>query len=172
MARHQHRFHGDPNRFDAIADFVDRHFGNSVKYIAEVAGGQGMLSRLLNKKYGYISEVVDPRGWVMRGVPNRQVEFGPPMADYYDLIVGVHPDEATRAVAESSLIRPTILVPCCNFWSDEKLGRDELIDAIAGYYLEHHVGFERLTFPFSGPKNLGLVTHPPRRLCRLPPHRQ
>ena len=157
----KHRFRGDPERFDVIADFICDRYGNSVKYIADVAGGQGMLTRILNKKFNYVSEVIDPRGWVMKGVPNQLVEFNSSMAAYYDLIVGLHPDEATRVVAEAALIRPVVLVPCCNFWSQEKLGRDELVMAIESYYSEKRIQFERVVFDFSGPKNIGIVSAPP-----------
>ena len=34
---------------------------------ADVAGGQGLLTRILNKKFHYHSEVIDPRGWVHIG---------------------------------------------------------------------------------------------------------
>jgi hypothetical protein len=77
-----------------------------------VAGGQGMLTRILNKKFNYVCECIDLRGWVMKGVPNQQVEFIPSMAAYYDLIVGLHPDEATKVIAESALFRPVVLIPC------------------------------------------------------------
>jgi hypothetical protein len=159
MARH--RFHGAPERFDVVARFVFDHYGRSLRYIADVAGGQGMLTRLLRKQYNYDCEVVDPRGWTLKGVPNRAEEFDPTLADYYDLIVGLHPDEATRAVAEAALVRPTLLVPCCNFWSEEKLGRDALVEAIEAYYCAHQVRFERISFKFKGPKNIGLISEPP-----------
>lgn len=119
-----------------------------------------MLSRVLRKKYNYDSEVVDPRGWTLKGIPNRAEEFDAGMADYYDLIVGLHPDEATRAVAEGALVRPAIVIPCCNFWSEEKLGRDELVEAIEEYYRENGVDYERVAFPFKGPKNVGIVSKP------------
>jgi hypothetical protein len=157
----QHRFHGDPARFEALADYIHERYGRSIQYIADVAGGQGMLARLLNKKYHYECEVVDPRGWVLKGVPCRVSEFAPAMAGYYDLIVGLHADEATRAVAEAAMLKPTILVPCCNFWSEEKLGSEELVEAIAAYYRQRRIAFERVAFGFSGPKNIGLVTAPP-----------
>ena len=160
MSRHQHRLHGDPQRFDALAAFIDERYGSDVQYIADVAGGQGMLSRVLRKKYNYDCEVVDPRGWTLKGIPNRAEEFGAGMADYYDLIVGLHPDEATRAVAEGALVRPAIVIPCCNFWSEEKLGRDELVEEIEEYYRENGVGYERVIFPFKGPKNVGIVSEP------------
>ena len=157
----RHRLHGDPKRFEVVAEFVYNRYGRSIHYIADVAGGQGMLCRILRKKYNYDCEVVDPRGWPLKGVPSQVVEFSPSAADYYDLIVGLHPDEAMRAVAAAALIRPTILIPCCNFWSDEKLGRDELIEAIEDYYRKHGVTFERVVFGFRGPRNIGMVSDPP-----------
>ena len=157
----RHRFHGDPRRFEVVAEFIYGRYGRSVHYIADIAGGQGMLCRILRKKYNYDCEVVDPRGWTLKGVPSRTAELEPSMAPYYDLIVGLHPDEATRAVAEAALIRPAILIPCCNFWSAQKLGRDELIESIEGYYREHGVRFERVEFDFRGPKNIGIVSESP-----------
>ncbi len=161
MAR-THRLHGDPARFDVVAEFVQQRHGSDVRYIADVAGGQGLLTRVLRKRHGYDCEVVDPRGWALRGVPVRAAEFSAGDAGYYDLIVGLHPDEATRAVAEAARIRPALLIPCCNFWSTEKLGRDALLEAIGHYYREHCVRFERIEFGFHGPMNVGLVSEPPR----------
>ena len=160
MSRHQHQLHGDPRRFDVLAEFIYERYGNSVQYIADVAGGQGLLCRILRKKHNYDCEVVDPRGWTLKGIPNREEEFNASMADYYDLIVGLHPDEATRAVAAAAQERPAILIPCCNFWSEEKLGRDELVEAIEGHYQECGVSYERVVFPFKGPKNVGIISKP------------
>jgi len=161
MPRRQHRFHGAADRFEVLAEYIDARYGKSVRYIADVAGGQGMLCRFLNKRYNYEAEVVDPRGWTLRGVSGRAEEMDASLAAYYDLIVGLHPDEATRAVAEAARVRPAIVIPCCNFWSEEKLGRNELVDAIAAYYQHHGVRYERVTFGFKGPKNIGLVSEPP-----------
>lgn len=144
-----------------MADYIHARYGASVHYIADVAGGQGLLTRLLRKKYNYEAELIDPRGWCLRGVPNRPEPFSSSLAPYYDLIVGLHPDEATRAVAEAALVRPAIVVPCCNFWSETKLGRDELVEAIAAYYRQHGVRYERIPLGFKGPKNIGLVSEPP-----------
>ena len=159
----RHRFHGDPDRFEVVAQFIYDRYGKSVHYIADVAGGRGMLCRILRKKYNYECEVIDPRGWRLRGVPGQEAELDPTIARYYDLIVGLHPDEATRAVAEAALVRPALLVPCCNFWAEEKLGRDALVAAIEMYYLEHGASFERVTFDFRGPKNIGIVSQPPSK---------
>ncbi len=43
----RHRFHGDPQRFEIMAENVADRYWKSVAYIADVAGGQGMLSRIL-----------------------------------------------------------------------------------------------------------------------------
>lgn len=157
----QHRFHGDPDRFEILAQFIFDRYGSRVHYIADVAGGQGMLSRILNKQYHYHSEVIDPKGSAIVGVPCRKCEFSVDLAGYYDLVIGLHPDQATRAVAECALLRPVVLIPCCNFWSEEKLGRDELIEAIEQYYDSCGVPYERITFDFNGPKNIGIVSAPP-----------
>lgn len=155
----RHRFHGDANRFDAVSKVVSDRFGKRARYVADVAGGQGMLARQLNKQ-GYETEVIDPRGWTLVGVPNRQEEYKADMADYYDLVVGLHPDEALRDVVVSALLRPTLVIPCCNFWDrNTKLGRDELLNEIEIYYRQHGVTYERRTFDFSGPKNIWFVTY-------------
>ncbi|MBX3013944.1 MAG: hypothetical protein KF832_20650 [Caldilineaceae bacterium] len=157
----RHRFHGDPERFTVLADFVADHYWRNITYIADVAGGQGMLTRLLTKKYNYDCEVIDPRVHVLKGVKSQACEFSAAHAAYYDLVIGLHPDEATRAVAQAALVRPVILIPCCNFWSAEKLGQAELLLAIEAYYQENGILFERVKFAFKGPKNVGLVSTPP-----------
>lgn len=119
-----------------------------------------MLSRTLNKRYNYLSEVIDPRGNVLKGVPNRVEEFSSSVAGYYDLIVGLHADEATRAVAQAALVKPTILIPCCNFWSEETLGQYELLAAIEAFYDQNAVSYERIKLDFAGPKNLAIVSEP------------
>ncbi len=156
-----HRFYGDASRFEVVADYIADHYWHKVYYIADVAGGQGMLARLLTKKYHFACEVIDPRGWVLKGIQHRAEKFSSKLAVYYDLIVGLHCDEALREVAACALIRPVLLIPCCNFWSDVKLGQYELLAAIEDYYRENDVHFERVTFAFKGPKNIGLVSEPP-----------
>src|SRR6476659_4042717 len=131
----RHRFHGDPERFGIVADFVASRFP-AARTAADVAGGQGMLARILAKQHNVECDVIDPRGWVLRGVSSRAEEYTASMAAYYDVVIGLHPDEALPDVVASAQVRPVVVVPCCNFWSRERrLGRDELLTAIA----EHHV---------------------------------
>jgi hypothetical protein len=157
----RHRFDGDPKRFEVIPAYIAWRYGRGIRCIADVAGGQGILTRILCKKYQYECDVIDPRGWVLRGVGHRQDAFDQEMAIYYDLIVGLHPDQALHVVAQAAVLRPTIPVPWCNFRSTAKLGRDELLGGIGEYYRSHGVRFERVAFRFRGPKNVGLVSEPP-----------
>jgi hypothetical protein len=156
-----HKFHGDPSRFQAVVDFIAENYGGKVKRIADVAGGQGMLCRILKKKYNFECEVIDPRGFPLVGVQNRKEEYVADMVDFYDLIIGLHPDEALKEVVISALVRPVIVIPCCNFWSkEETLGRDALLARIGEFYDKHGINYEKVTFDFKGPKNIGLVSSP------------
>ena len=155
----QIRLKGSVDRFEEIAEFIHDRFGNSIKYIADVAGGQGMLSRILNKKYNYESEVIDPRHYQVVGVNNRECEYKSDMADFYDLIIGLHPDGAIRNVVESAKVRPVLVVPCCNFWDKtKKLGTKEMIIEISKWLDEHKIKYEIIEFNFKGPKNIGILT--------------
>jgi len=159
MGRQQVKCHGDEKRFEVVAEYIYDTFGSTVKYIADVAGGQGMLTRILNKKYNYKAEVIDPRGFVLKGVPSKRSEYSPDMVKYYDLIVGLHPDAAMRAVAESAVHRPILLVPCCNEWDKTiKLGSRELIQVITEYLNNKNINNEIVSLNFKKPKNIGIVT--------------
>lgn len=152
-------FHGAAERFEVLADYIAETYGRKIKYIADVAGGQGMLTRILRKKYNYETEVVDPRGFTLIGVPSNRKDFNAEIAGNYDLIVGLHPDEATRVVAEGACVKPAILIPCCNFWDQtKKLGREAMLAEISKFYDEHDVEYKRVVFNFNSPKNVGLVS--------------
>lgn len=155
-----HRFHGDERRFEVVAAFVAARFPDA-RTAVDVAGGQGMLARHLSKRHNVDCDVIDPRGWLLRGVKGRAEDYSAEMADFYDVVVGLHPDEALREVVASAAVRPVVVVPCCNFWTrDRRLGRDALVDVIAEEH-ERLATAERVTFDFRGPKNIGLVLLPP-----------
>ena len=157
----RHKFNGEPKRFQVLADFITQKYQGKIKRIADVGGGQGMLSRILSKKYNFDCEVIDPRGFTLVGVKNRAEEYSSDMADFYDLIVALHPDQALKEVVLSALVRPVILIPCCNFWSkEETLGGGALLQELEKFYTDHNVKFEKVIFEFSGPKNIGLVSQP------------
>jgi hypothetical protein len=164
----RHRFHGDPARFEVVARFIADRFPDA-RYVADVAGGQGMLTRILRKRYGVEAEVIDPRGWALKGVPARAESYTPPMGDYYDLVVGLHPDEALRSVVESAGRVAVLVVPCCNFWTRQRrLGRDELIGQISEFHNGLGGTSERVTLAFGGPANHGLILRPPSPDAGIP----
>lgn len=159
MARHS--FHGAAGRFEATAEFVADRVPRA-KFVADVAGGQGMLSRILAKHYNINSEVIDPRGRTLKGVPSRPTTFTSDLADYYDLIIGLHPDQALRPVVESAAQVPVLVVPCCNFWdSGARLGRNALLEAITVHQMGLGGAVEAVTLAFEGPMNRGLILVPP-----------
>ena len=158
MSRKQHLLYGDPNRFEVVADFVIERFSGGVKYVADVAGGKGLLTRVLSKRGNFICELIDPRKTVVKGIRHRAEEFRAEMANYYDLLVGLHPDDALRELVNAALIRPVVLIPCCNFWDNQRRSHDELLEAIEDFYRDHSVHFERIALDFKGPKNVTIVS--------------
>jgi hypothetical protein len=89
-------------------------------------------------------------------------QYAASMADFYDVIVGLHPDEALRAVVDSARVRPVLVVPCCNFWArDQRLGQADLLAAIRRHHCGLDGGVEDFQLDFRGPKNRGMVLTPP-----------
>lgn len=157
----RHSFHGAPGRFQVTAGLIAERFQDAA-YIADVAGGQGMLSRILTKRYNKHAEVIDPRGWPLKGVASRPVAYSSELADFYDLIIGLHPDQALRPVVESADRVPVLVVPCCNFWEPgTRLGRNALLEAIANHQTLRGGSVEPVTLAFDGPMNRGLILLPP-----------
>lgn len=160
MSRKQHPVYGDPRRFEVVADFVAKRFSRKAHYIADVAGGKGILTRLLSKKKNFECDLIDPRRTVLKGIDHRSQKFDVDVADYYDLLVGLHPDGALRELGEAALIRPVVMIPCCNFWDNQRRGQRELLEAIEDFYRKHSVRFERVVLDFKGPKNIAIVSEP------------
>ena len=117
-----------------MADLVSEIYGRSITpYICDVAGGQGMLSRILSKKYNYQCEVVDPRGHTIKGVSSKAAYFSSEGAEYYDLLIGLHLDEAMREVAKAALKVPTIFIPAATSGPTANWAQPELNGAIEDY---------------------------------------
>ena len=160
MSRKQHLLHGDTRRFEVVADFIIERFSGKAQYVADVAGGKGVLTRILSKKGNFVCELIDPRPIALKGINHRREEFTADMADFYDLLVGLHPDEALQELAKAALIKPVAMIPCCNFWGEEKLGTEELLLAIENFYEQNSVRSERVVLDFKGPKNIAIVSEP------------
>lgn len=156
-----HTAHGDPRRFEVMASYIGSKYKGKVTLIADVEGGQGMLARMLKEKYDFICEVIDPRGITVEDVPCIQKEFTTKIAEEYDLIVALHPHDALKEVVWSAQIKPVVLLPCCDFWTEEQnLEGNQLLQKIEKFYVMNTIPFEKVNFNFEGPRNVGLVSEP------------
>ena len=160
---------GDRRRFEVLADFVQRNFPPPLK-IADVAGGQGNLSLLLAQR-GYNCTVIDPRKTNLskkeRQLANRKKihferirsRFSSDMANSYDLIIGLHPDEATEAICCAAHSKPVVLVPCCRYWNGiESHGSPNLAETIRRFFRRNKIDWWETLLKMNG-KNLVFVTN-------------
>ena len=161
---------GDDKRFEALADFVQRNFPPPLK-IADVAGGQGNLSFILTQR-GYVCTVIDPRKTNLskkerqlsnrKGIRFNQIrsKFNSEMARDYDLIIGLHPDQATEEICYAAKFKPTIIVPCCKYWNGvENHGSPSLPDTIRKFFRQNRIEWWETLLKMNG-KNLIFITCP------------
>lgn len=112
---------GDPARFDVFARFIARLVPPAERMtmrVADVAAGKGGLSwALLRHGFRRITPFEPhPRagGQVLRlGIAVR--DFEPDDARHFDLVVGMHPDQATDAILAGAAAHGALAVvsPCC-----------------------------------------------------------
>lgn len=156
---------GDRGRFNAVANFVLRHFPDC-RRIADVAGGQGYLALALANAGKRVS-VIDPRRTNLAKADRRRIArsgrdlferhespFDASRAADYDLIVGLHPDGATAEIARASLERPVVVVPCCNYWPGVT---GDPAEALREFWIEQGISWNEERLPMTG-KNLVLWT--------------
>ena len=108
---------GDGNRASIFAKFMSRNFQPC--RVADIAGGRGGLSKEL-KKHHFISVVIDP----CRGQEKNTVKIFQKVENVslknFDLLVGMHPDEATEYIIKEGLRlgKAFAVVPCCSHAKD------------------------------------------------------
>lgn len=142
---------GDSNRFQVMANFIKRNFRPC--RIADVAGGEGQLTKILNSM-GFNSIVIDPRK-IKNNVPHIRSCYKNNMDDDFDLIIGLHPDEATETICHSS--KPFIIVPCCDHWQGiEKHGASNLYITIERFFHKHKIKYQIIYLPITG-KNIAYI---------------
>jgi SAM-dependent methyltransferase len=147
---------GDNRRFVVFADFIKRNFPNAC-HVADIGGGSGLLSLELVKR-GYQPTVFEPSknnsSAAMRraarkrctplqgtqGINRSRLAVGDTrlcrsILEDYDLLVGMHPDEATEIIVRLGLglRKPFAVVPCCVMPLD---GRD-MVEAEWIKYLQN-----------------------------------
>jgi len=102
----------DKRRFDLFASFLVERF--AAPRIFDIAGGQGRLNEALTK-LGRTVTTFDLRH---KHLPVRFAERAFTLEEpcETDLVVGMHPDGATRIIIEYAALhrRPFAVVPCCS----------------------------------------------------------
>ncbi|MCZ6644105.1 MAG: hypothetical protein O7F71_21225 [Gammaproteobacteria bacterium] len=135
---------GDSRRSRAFAAFVEETFPQTQR-IADIAGGSGQLSFWLHE-LGKEPTIIDPRetrlpSWLRRKLRKRSLREGRLIQvkrlrrtveeadlDNFDLLVAMHPDEATEPALRQALDNDMdfAIVPCCVFPMDGlKRSREE-----------------------------------------------
>lgn len=107
---------GDKHRFDVFAKFIRSNFPPD-KYIniADIAGGKGDLNKRL-KIYGYKNIVTfNTRKNRKNKIIYKRKLFDDSIDDSFDLLIGMHPDEATDVIINEAGKRKIsfVIVPCC-----------------------------------------------------------
>jgi len=109
---------GDSRRFDLFAKVVANNFPPAkFRKVADVAGGKGYLGIALRERgYGQVTLFDKRRQHVrVKGIDFRYQYFGPGIKDDFDILVGMHPDEATDVIITEAARRkiPFAVCPCC-----------------------------------------------------------
>lgn len=104
---------GDSRRFKVFADLIHQKFPD-VEKIADVAGGKGTLQEELNK-FGYDVTTFDKNKDTSRKIKYVRKYFNENIEEEFDLLVGLHPDEATDIIIREASRRgiPFMICPCC-----------------------------------------------------------
>lgn len=103
----------DKRRFDLFADLVTRTFPGARRAF-DIAGGMGKLNEALTAR-GLDVLTFDKR-WKHADVKYAQRLFTLDEPCTCDVLVGMHPDGATRIIVEYAArhARPFAIVPCCS----------------------------------------------------------
>ena len=107
---------GDRRRFDLFAELIRKNFNPAqYKSIADVAAGKGYLQVALREKGFKEVRSFDLRRKVFHGLDYRRILFDSTIPGKFDLICGMHPDEATDVIIDTAarLRIPFVLCPCC-----------------------------------------------------------
>lgn len=106
---------GDSRRFDLFSKIISNNFPNKYyKNVADIAGGKGYLNKALKDK-GYYVTTYDVRKKINQNINYKRTLFTEKVKTKYDLLVAMHPDEATDVTISmaAKLSIPFVICPCC-----------------------------------------------------------
>lgn len=158
---------GDKHRFSAFALYLSQNFDKNLK-VCDAAGGKGYLQQAL-RKLGFVYIVTLDKRKGRKDRPNMRYQYrflDPNVKDSYDLLVGMHPDEATDLIiAEASKKQiPFSIVPCCikpsvtTFWGSSYI---DWINHLKLYAQKLNFTVSEKLLKISGCKNIALTGFPP-----------
>jgi hypothetical protein len=156
---------GDSARHRVFADYITTRWPDRNLHIADVAGGHGSLNaELYRRGYQQVITFDKRRGRWTERKHYRYGLFAVPDAAEFDLLVGMHPDEATDVILAASNTHhvPAVVVPCCprpTVWGYTGRSQDEWIS-----HLRHRSGAHEDLLPMKG-ANRVLVAGTPTRPC-------
>lgn len=125
----QYHLMGDPQRFDALASFIEARVSDKNARIADVAAGKGHLSSVLKRRgYKCITAFEPYPRQKLNGVQLKVCKFT--NGNCFDIIIGMHPDQATDVILDEACKSKVavILAPCCalpNRWRFEVFQRHQ-----------------------------------------------
>jgi hypothetical protein len=136
----------DKRRFEAFARFITERFGEA-KRVFDIAGGQGRLNEELGR-LGREATTFDQRHKHL-DVPYAQRRFTLEEPCACDVVVGMHPDGATRIIVEYAATHrvPFAIVPCC---SDNGMSYKPWMRHLAELAAAHGMQVEHHTLPIEG----------------------
>jgi hypothetical protein len=155
---------GDPARHRAFADLIADRWPDRSLRVADVGGGHGHLNAALYQ-HGYRSVITfDKRRKRWGRAHYVYGTFGPHVSRRFDLVVGMHPDEATDVLMAWAIDRglPFAVVPCCTrptAWPYERrAGQDEWIDHLAMATTDRGYLVDRIELPIAGARRVLIGT--------------
>ena len=136
----------DKRRFDLFAEFVRCEFPDANR-VFDVAGGMGRLNLALTDR-GLDVTTFDRR-WKRAEVQYAERLFTLDEPCTCDLVVGMHPDGATRIIVEYAARHdvPFAIVPCC---SDNGMPYKPWVRHLAELATQHGFELREATLPMQG----------------------
>jgi hypothetical protein len=118
---------GDSRRFSQFAEVIANNWPAS-HFVADVAGGKGLLQAALRRRSFTNIVSWDKRHKYAKGNRARMYRYG--LFDYrsaprdYDLVVGMHPDQGTDHIVSYAVKhrKPFAVCPCCVLPSAQPYG--------------------------------------------------
>lgn len=145
----------DKRRFDLFAELLRTRFPDAVR-VFDVAGGQGKLNDALTRRGCQV--VTFDRRHKHLPVTFAEREFTVEEPCECELVVGMHPDGATRVIIDYAAQHkvPFAIVPCC---SDNSMPYNPWMRYLAGLAVERGLKVEEMELPMEGRARVILGVH-------------